>query len=326
MLHLRCGSDIEPALGAAGLPGGFLAYADPVAQGPTPLTSTADEFHRLRAGFLADAYGVPVDDALARLATADAALALAGVEDEVVLWFEHDLFDQAVLVRLLAHFAAAPRRPRWLSLVTLDAHPEIERFLGLGQLDAPQLAALFARRVPVGDAALALGRRAWEAWRAPTPLALQALLDADTGALPFLAGAVRRLLEELPWTTDGLALTERLALEGLEAGHTRARALFAWVQARERAPWLGDAMFFYVLRTLDEGAEPLLRARGEWPRLDGTGGDPALALTETGARVLAEREDRVRCCGVDRWVAGTWLEGREVAWRWDPAQRRVVRG
>ena len=36
MLHIRCGHDIEESLRAAGIPGDFLAYTDPVCQGPTP--------------------------------------------------------------------------------------------------------------------------------------------------------------------------------------------------------------------------------------------------------------------------------------------------
>ena len=39
------------------------------------------------------------------LELAQARLARAGREDEVVLWFEHDLFDQAILVFLLDRLA-----------------------------------------------------------------------------------------------------------------------------------------------------------------------------------------------------------------------------
>ena len=37
-------------------------------------------------------------------------------------------------------------------------------------------------------------------------------------ALPFLAAALRRHLEEFPWTTDGLSRTERRILQALERG------------------------------------------------------------------------------------------------------------
>src|SRR5919109_1375183 len=47
--------------------------------------------------------------------------------------------------------------------------------------------------------------RAWEAFREPTPMALNKLRHGDTTPLPFLAAAVTRFLQEYPWTSDGLS-------------------------------------------------------------------------------------------------------------------------
>jgi hypothetical protein len=324
MLHVRCGSDILDKLREAGLPGEMLWYADPVAQGPVPLTADVEELHRIRAGFIADASGVAAEDVLQDLRAAEAALGRAGEHEEVVLWFEHDLFDQAILIRLLDHFSRHPH-PR-LSLVTLDRHPEVPRFIGLGNLNAGQLGALFPRRVPVTAAMLDVGRRAWAAWREPAPLDLERLADEDgTAALPYLVPAIRRHLAELPAVGDGLAETERLALEALAEGRHTARSLFVRYQERDAVPWLGDSMFYYVLRGLAEGARPLLRAAGEWPTGANPAVNPELELTGTGASVLAGRVDRVRACGVDGWVGGVRVEGRDVAWRWDRSARRVRR-
>jgi hypothetical protein len=121
-----------------------------------------------------------------------------------------------------------------------------------------------------------------------------------------------------------LSETERLALEELAAGARTARTLFLRYQDREAAPWLGDAMFYHVLHGLAEGDRPLLRATGEWPSAAAPDLDPELALTDTGAAVLAGRVDRVRECGIDNWVGGVRIEG-EAAWRWDRGARTVRR-
>jgi hypothetical protein len=323
MLHVRCGTDILGKLREAGLAGEMLSYADPVAQGPVPLTGTPEEFRLLRAGFIADAYGVPVEEVLEQQRREEVVLARAAEHDEVVLWFEHDLFDQAILIRLLDHFAEYPH-PR-LSLVTLDRHPEVPRFIGLGNLDARQLAELFLRRIPVTTRMLDLGRRAWAAWRAPAPLALERLVDDCGAVLPYLQAAIRRHLAELPAVGDGLGETERLALEELAAGPLAARALFDRYQEREPAPWLGDLMFFHVLRALAEGDRPLLRATGEWPTATDPAPDPVLEATPTAGEVLGGRLDRVRACGVATWVGGVRIEG-EAVWRWDRSVREVRRG
>lgn len=323
-VHVRCGTDVFDRFAAAGIEGPALRYADPVAQGPLPGDCDEAELVWIRAAFVAEAYGLPPAGARAALEADERNLARAAAEREaeVVLWFEHDLFDQAILARVLARLAPAP--PPRLSLVTADRHPDLPRFVGLGQLDPGQLRALFETRQPVTPEMLALGGRAWEAFRAPTPRPLEALAAADPGALPFLAAALRRHLAELPGVGDGLARTERLALEALAGGPVPGRALFAAVQAREAAPWLGDVMFFHVLRGLAGGPRPLVQLAGPLPTLAAPGGDPAVALTAAGGEVLAGRVDRVPACGIDAWVGGVRLEGHAVAWRWDPAAGAVV--
>ena len=56
--------------------------------------------------------------------------------DELVLWFEHDLFDQLNLIHLLSYLGRRHALLKPVSLVTLDRFPGIADFKGLGQLHA----------------------------------------------------------------------------------------------------------------------------------------------------------------------------------------------
>jgi len=96
------------------------------------------------------------------------------------------------------------------------------------------------------------------------------LLQRDTTALPFLAGALRRSLEELPSERSGLSRTEESALRiAEERGPMEWQRLFLAVQETEDHPFMGDTSFLRVLR-------------GMRPLLDETG-----AVTELGRKVLA---------------------------------------
>jgi hypothetical protein len=171
------------------------------------------------------------------------------------------MFDQSILARLLAWYAAAPALPRRLSIVTANSHPAVPRFTGLGNLNAPQLMELFARRNTLAADALALGREVWSAWTAADPRELAALGLREMPALPWMPAAIRRHLEELPWTTDGLGLTERLILAAIGEGAT-GRAVFRRVMDAEPAPWMGDSMCYHAIRELAAGETPLLAADG----------------------------------------------------------------
>jgi hypothetical protein len=319
MLHLRCGADILDTLDAAGLPGRKAAWADPLCEGPWPALDRA-LVRPMRARHLAERYQRGFMATLADLGAADELLDTATDEDEVVLWFEHDLYDQAILAWLLDRLTPLAPRVR-LSLVQVHEYPGVARFIGLGQLDAVALGALFAARAPVTGAQLALAARAVAAWTADEPHALERLRARDA-ALPYLAPAIGRYLAEYPGTRDGLATSERLALEAIAAGAGTARAAFADVQAREARPWMGDAMLFARLRALAEGVDPLLAVEGDWGlELEG---DPRLALTALGRRVLAGDADAWTLRPQERWMGGVHLRPGGVDWRWDG--ERVVQG
>ena len=112
----------------------------------------------------------------------------------------------------------------------------------------------------IGDDALQLAKQAWSAYCAPTPTAWAQLAHGNHPALPLLAPALLRQLQELPGIRDGLSLTERLALTCLaEAGPMPFGRVFAQLMAkREPLPFLGDMMFHALLRPLIEGKQPLL--------------------------------------------------------------------
>src|SRR5688500_19319846 len=42
------------------------------------------------------------------------------------------------------------------------------------------------------------------------------------------------------------------------------------------------------------------------------------------SRVLAGEADHVALNGVDRWIGGVHLQGRDVRWRWDDARETIV--
>ena len=77
-----------------------------------------------------------------------------------------------------------------------------ERWRSVTDVDPEELAALGREAPGVADEQRALARSAWAAFTSSTPLDLEPLA-AGTPALPAVAHALRRLLEELPWSGSG---------------------------------------------------------------------------------------------------------------------------
>ena len=304
----------------AGFAGDFQECSDPYCQGPVP---RAGDLLQLRARFIAENYFVAEAEAQARLGREYDALTQAPERYErIVLWFEHDSYDQLVLARVLA--ALADRTPTHdLELICIDRFAGIARFIGLGQLSPADLRSLWHERKPVSSQQTALGIAVWNALREPSPLTLHAIAAGGTPALPVMAAAITRHLQELPWTQDGLALTQRLALAQLHAGPRTVAAMFAAIQSRtEPLPFLGDLMFWAVLREMAQVEPPPFEIDAATVAL--TWHRHALVLTPDGAAVLAGERDWLSLRPPERWVGGVRIAPGAPAWRWSPHEGRPI--
>jgi DNA-binding transcriptional MerR regulator len=320
LLHVTNGESAGNTLRQTGLGGAVLPWQDVLHEGPVP-DVTRPQLLRARAAFLSDCGWGSRRAILASLERRDAQLVEA-IERRarVVLWFEHDLYDQLQLLDVLALMRASGGPAE---LIVVGSFPGKPDFHGLGELTAAELETLWpARRAATSDA-LDAAADAWDAFRAPDP---QRLTNLESSVLPFLGEALRRLLEELPSPADGLSGTERRALEAIAGGARTPAEAFVASQALEAAPFLGDAWFFRALAALGCGADRLVETRDgdELPEPPPLGDGQRfvhlpLRLTRQGRRVLDGKADRVELLGVDRWVGGTHVTP-ESGWRWDPGK------
>jgi hypothetical protein len=324
--HVANGSSTTGLLARAGVPGTTSIWADPLHDGPVPAGLDDAELMAVRAQHLAESTGASLAEVTAELESWRSAL--RGREwDELVLWYEHDLFDQLNLIQLLDRIdseGASATRDRPITLICIDRFPGRPSFRGLGELTPEELGSLLGARRPVAPAQLELARRAWSAFRAPDPREIERLLESDTSALPFLAAALRRHLEELPWTRDGLSRTERRVLDLAREAPIDIWTAFRRVSDGETAFSIADLSFRHVIDGLRSTTPALIDARAAFES-DVALPRGAIELNEVGRAVLDGKRDRVALCGIDRWVGGAHLEGRGPIWRWDAEARHVVR-
>ena len=327
LLHVTNGESAGNTLRQTALGGAVLPWQDVLHEGPVPAVRRR-ELLRVRAAFLSQCGWGERRAILASLERRDVRfLEALRVGLQVVLWFEHDLYDQLQLVDALALAAESGGSPE---LIVVGAFPGRPDFRGLGELVADELETLWPDRAPATHDVLAASVSAWDAVRAPQPVALERLANEGLSELPFFADAARRLLEELPAPTDGLSGTERRILEAIAGGFRTPAAAFVAAQELEDAPFLGDTWFHRTLAALGIGDDRLVETddRESLPPPPPLGDGQrfarlALRLTDAGRAVLAGELDRVELLGIDRWVGGTHVTDESV-WRWDPDVLRLA--
>jgi RNA polymerase sigma factor (sigma-70 family) len=329
-LHVANGTCTTRIIESAGIPGTLSIWADPLHEGPVPGGLTDAELLDVRtrhlAGPTAEAHVDPVND----LRQWRDVIERHESYDELILWFEHDLFDQLNLIQLLAWIRRRLPAAKVVSLVCIGVFPGHPRFTGLGELTPDEMASLLETRQPVREAHYSLAERAWQGFREPTPEALDNLRHGDTSALPYLAAAVIRFLQEYPWITDGLSRTERRLLELAAAGPVELSAAFPRMHADEDVYYVTDLSITELADSLSRTSPPLLTraprpvAAGE-RRQGSVTLEDAVSLTDAGRAVLTGRQDRIATCGIDRWLGGVHLQGDGEMWRWDDEPQRMTR-
>jgi hypothetical protein len=309
-LHVANGTSATMTMGRAGIRGAYSIWADPLYAGPVPGGLSDAELLELRARYLGPAEAPEHDIRLWRRP-----IERHESYDELILWFEHDLFDQLNLIQLLTWIRERLPDTTPVSLICIGSFPGRPDFKGLGELGPDELASLLDTRQPVTGAQYDLARRAWQAFREPAPGALNDFRDGDTAPLPFLAAANTRFLQEYPGTSDGLSRSERRLLDLADGEGIAVWKAFPRMHDGEQAYYVSDVSLAEMVKDLSHTSPPLLTLDLPGARDSILRG--SVTLTEAGRSVLNGRLDRVATCGLDRWFGGVHVQTAGPIWRWD---------
>jgi len=197
ILHVTNGDSARVLLERSGLAGTFIAWPDILHEGPTPLLD-GEEWIKVRSRYLVSGGYAPggeaVDGMLSGYRARTAALESYPDYDEVVFWFEHDLFDQLLLMRHLWWLGATGARGATGAGAKGANGAGATRFSlvcgqeYLGLLMPDEFPPLFDARAPITAAQMELGTRAWRAFTSTDPMGLLPFAAEEHPELPYLAG------------------------------------------------------------------------------------------------------------------------------------------
>ncbi len=152
LLHLTNGSAIIPAMRDGGISGRIVPWDDVLHEGPVPAGLNAAALRDVRAAFLATWVEQPRTVIEQSLRERDETLERLSDVDEIVLWFEHDLYDQLQLVQVLDRLAVIAFAKR--AGFSLDEIKVLLRGMGGGRRATKKLATLAERKLPEVEAAI----------------------------------------------------------------------------------------------------------------------------------------------------------------------------
>jgi hypothetical protein len=307
MIHFHNG-DITAALARrAGVPGRHVPFREALIGGPVRRDLAPLDWIEERARYLSDEHEQNLlrvrNDLLEQEKTIDAARS----EEEIVLWFEHDLFCLTHLLYLAKRFANCRVSLIW------NAAP-------LGMLEADAILGLFRSRAPMLPSMSRAADAAWLAYTSDDPTALNRFLRQEIPDFPFLVDGLRLHAGRFPSVKNGLGDPERKMMELIDFGAPDFGTLFSRFNPNPPRYGFGDGEVLRQLRRLAWSAVPMITMT-ELP------GEPepkaSFAVTPAGRNVLEGNVDFIEVNVPNFWLGGAHLT-RDRVWRWDAERGLLV--
>lgn len=297
MIHIHNGDIVAALARRSDIPGEHLSFRETLVTGPV---IPGPQWIETRAQAIADGHSEDLLRVRTGLLEQELALDNARSANEVVLWFEHDLYCLIHLIYLLQRFDKAR-----VSLVWCPTP--------LGEQDERDLHLLFESRAAVTPAMTKIAVAVWRAYTSPDPTALNEWLTHDTPDFPFLREGLALHASRFPSLANGLGSIEQRALGHIAAGFTDFATLFDRLNLEAPRVGFGDSEIFRHLRALAWRAVPLITLSGEPPKA-------LCTITPAGENVLRGKVDDTAINDPDLWLGGTHVTKNAAKghlWRYD---------
>jgi len=121
-LNITNGDSAAGTMSEAGVEGKIIAWRDVLHEGPVDSSLSLEELSKQRAHFIAGHNWDDFAHVSGNFQERDRVIQHLDYFDEVVLWFEDDLYDQLQLIQLLDFFSRGGASRKKLSVIVVDGY------------------------------------------------------------------------------------------------------------------------------------------------------------------------------------------------------------
>ncbi|MBD1382250.1 DUF1835 domain-containing protein [Metabacillus arenae] len=303
MIHIVNGDVVGNKI--VDLEGDLIVWREMYDFGPLGLSWSKEEFIKKRAEFFEEKLCIPSSFFITNCQAQNRLLRDLPRTEEIVLWFEHDRYDQTMLMYLLEELMSNGFRK--LSMVSIDQYPGITPFYGLGRLSSNQLKGLVDLRKRISAEQVKEAITGWHAYNSKDANDIEKWIVTENHSLPYLLQTMKNYRNYFPSSKTGLNEVEFLALYLIQQGIDQFKELFKKITERRINDGLSDLHFAAILNELMRGEQPLLVSNEKLPNFSIPESNAELEITTAGLDVLKGRRNRMDVVGIDWWVGGVHL-------------------
>ena len=170
--------------------------------------------------------------------------------NEIVLWFEYDLFCQINMMALIHWLGEVRTSSQTISMICSGKMDETEKLYGLGELNPEWLEMLFQNRLKLNTREFNFASGVYQAYCSPNAEALYTYILMPSDEFIYTSDALNAHFRRFPFQGNDLNEIEQKIIELIGQGIRNANQLVVQLLHWQKYYGFGDLQYFQILNDL----------------------------------------------------------------------------
>lgn len=251
ILHITNGDSTTQLLHKLNTSGTVITWREMLSEGKTITDVGSESFWKTRFDFLHNSYKVTKKTFIDLTLKEYRNLCKQKQQDEIVLWFEHDLFCQINMLAVISWLKRF-RKDRKISLVQADKVSKSGKLKGLSELTENQLNKSYNNRIELSLDDIEYADYIWQLYCSDSPLRLETVHKFNPmSPFVYLEKAVKAHLLRFPSIDNGLNKVENHILAtAAESDFKNKKQLITNLIKNQEVYGFGDVQYLHKLDEL----------------------------------------------------------------------------
>lgn len=243
LLHITNGDSFTQRLSSLKLKGDVITWREMLCEGKTLTNVGSESFWKARFEFLNKNYKVTKSSFIEKTLKEYRSLCNHKQQDQIVLWFEYDLFCQVNMLAVLS-WLKTNRKYAQISLVCSGKEDDTDKMYSLNELDREQLMKLYENRKILTQDDIEYADYIWQLYCSDNPIRLENLTDFANYQFDYLGQAVKSHLQRFPSLKNGLNAMENNILDlSIKQKPTSKKQLLKTILNNQGILGFGDSQY-----------------------------------------------------------------------------------
>ena len=212
LLHITNGDSFTSRLKNLPVSGDIITWREMLCEGQTLCNVGSESFWKTRFEFLNKNYKVSKSWFVEKTLKEYRSLCNHKQQDQIVLWFEYDLFCQINMLAVIS-WLKTHRRHAEISLVCSGKEDTSDRLYALNDLTDEQLLQLYEKKQVLTQDDIEYADYVWQLYCSDNPIRLENLSDFGNYNFNYLGEAIAEHLQRFPSIKNGLNAIENRVLD-----------------------------------------------------------------------------------------------------------------